>query len=843
MKRPQYSLDVVKRAAVGRWAQINSHFSGVAERFFSQTNEGPCFECDGSTRFRVYDNFAETGGCRCNVCGNWGTGFDFIAAKKDMSRAEAINSVGEFLNCEPKKSKGSRQRSAKKKASEAVIQTASETVSSDEPKAIEHPDREALRRELAEVKERRRAILMAGVDDHTQTDADIKRLKLEIASLRWLAEELSVSIESLESLGVTYDEKEDCWLFPEHNAKREKIGTNRRFKVGPKKSIGKRGLYFAVDWIDQPGAVLIVEGGSCTAAGITLRHSIIGRPMAQVPKDLKPDLAKLLKQVGTDRRIIVVGENDKKDGWEKDPKKWPGRSYAIDTAKFLATELGRSVEWALPEEGVKDLRHWLVMNPGKDGTEFVESLNAQDAAASDTREPASEIDPKEDAEFYLQNECNHADGTTLRFYRGSFWSWRDNRWIEVSSDDVRANVAMYLGERYLKVTSRAISNVIEFVRALTIIPSNTDMPIWLDGRTGYSIAFQNGVAALDDLILGKPDCLRPHSPLWFSEVILSYDYQPEAECPLWLDVLVKNLEADASRIDLLQEFSGYCLTKSTEHHSALALNGEGHNGKSVILAGITAILGKQNVSSLSLDELSEKFKSCRVVGKLANICADLSETSRVCEGTLKKLISGDALEFERKGRDPFSAIPTAKLIFSTNTLPQFYDRSNGLWRRLIIMPFNRQVTETEKVTGMDQGEWWLRKGELPGMFMWALRGLQQLKSNGVFTKSKKCDDALNQHRLECNHALFWLRQEFELTDDGSEYSKPLMYSQYVDYCKASGYKQLGDTAFGKEVVKAFGPLETSRLFDPSRGNGARSRFYCGLRRIPEDSAKRDEQPF
>jgi P4 family phage/plasmid primase-like protien len=858
MKGPQYSLDVVRRAAVSRWTQINSHLTGVPEKFFSQTKEGPCFACHGNTRFRPYDDFSETGGCRCNHCGNWGTGFEFIAAVRKFSVGEAVNMVGEYLNCEPK---AKRSKERKRKASTAVkTETSNDNVPDQdetpakmkqenpeqktERKQLENPERTKLRKQLAEVEAVRRQLLREGSEDWTSRIDEIRELKNAIDSLQWLAEELSVNVESLESLGVRYVSGDCYWLFPEHDSKRKTIGINRRFGNGSKKSFGKRGLYFAADWLDRPGPVLIVEGGSDTAAGIMLGLSIIGRPMAKVPKDLKPELTKLLKAVGPDRRIIVVGENDKKsDDWEKDPQKWPGRAGAIDTANFLAADLGRMVEWGLPEESVKDLRQWLIMNPGKNGADFVELLDVDDAEVEDSREPASEIDAKEDAEFYLMEKCTHRDGLTLRFYRDSFSRWRESRWVEVATADVRADVALYLGDRYLKVTTGAINNVIEFVKALTIISSNIDMPMWIDGRTGYSLAFQNGVAALEDLILGKPDCLRPSSPMWFSQVILPFAYQPEAECPLWLDVLFTNLEGDISRIELLQEFVGYCLTKSTEHHSALTLIGEGQNGKSVTLAGITAILGKQNVSSLSLDELSEKFKSYRLVGKLANVCADLSETSKVCEGTLKKLISGDALEFERKNRDPFSAIPTAKLIFSTNTLPQFYDRSNGLWRRLIIMPFNRQVTETEKVTGMDQAEWWLQKGELPGMLIWALRGLQQLKHNGAFTQSRRCTEALSQHRLECNHALSWLRQEFEPTDDGSGYSKPLMYTQYVDHCKTSGYKQLGMAAFGKEVVKAFGPLETIRSFDPFSDSGGRSRFYCGLRRIPEDSEKRDEQPY
>ena len=246
---------------------------------------------------------------------------------------------------------------------------------------------------------------------------------------------------------------------------------------------------------------------------------------------------------------------------------------------------------------MKDLSQWIKVNSGKTGSDFLESLVLEAVAPSDKRLPANEIDPKKDAESFLKSECHHDDGPTLRYYRGSYWRWIDNRWVEWADDEVRAVVARYLGDRYLKVTRTAISNVIEFVRALRILPSETAMPAWLDSRAGDSITFSNGVATLDDLIKEKPDCLREHSPMWFSEVVLPYEYQPDASCDRWLDMLSTNLEGDVERKELLQEYAGYSLTHSTDFHKMLMLTGEGGEGKSCALAGISGMLGEKNPSN------------------------------------------------------------------------------------------------------------------------------------------------------------------------------------------------------------------------------------------------------
>ncbi len=65
-------------------------------------------------------------------------------------------------------------------------------------------------------------------------------------------------------------------------------------------------------------------------------------------------LAELLAGVRPDQKIIVLGEND-----AKPDATWPGRDGAESIAQKLAAQLGRSIGWALPAAGAKDLRAWL----------------------------------------------------------------------------------------------------------------------------------------------------------------------------------------------------------------------------------------------------------------------------------------------------------------------------------------------------------------------------------------------------------------------------------------------------------------------------------------------------
>jgi hypothetical protein len=98
--------------------------------------------------------------------------------------------------------------------------------------------------------------------------------------------------------------------------------------------------------------ILLVEGPSDAAAALALFLFAIGRPSANGGVE---HLARLLDVVEADQEIVVLGENDAKQNGT-----WPGRDGAQAVAKKLADQLGRTVDWALPPDGAKDLRAWFL---------------------------------------------------------------------------------------------------------------------------------------------------------------------------------------------------------------------------------------------------------------------------------------------------------------------------------------------------------------------------------------------------------------------------------------------------------------------------------------------------
>ena len=135
----------------------------------------------------------------------------------------------------------------------------------------------------------------------------------------------------------------------------------------------------------------------------------------------------------------------------------------------------------------------------------------------------------------------------------------------------------------------------------------------------------------------------------------------------------------------------------SDQKAALAV-GPGDNGKSTFLDAVIRFLGRENVSNLALQRLeADKFAVVRLLGKLANVCADLPSDHLVGTSTFKALTGGDRLTAERKFQGSFEFSPFARLLFSTNHYPTSKDASHAFFRRWLVIPFDAVLDPREKI--------------------------------------------------------------------------------------------------------------------------------------------------
>jgi P4 family phage/plasmid primase-like protien len=422
----------------------------------------------------------------------------------------------------------------------------------------------------------------------------------------------------------------------------------------------------------------------------------------------------------------------------------------------------------------------------------------------------------------LQLETRTPSGEpALRYFRDDFYAWNGQTWQRVDDKELKARVTRHIQRAFrIAITETLIGNVIANLKGQTLLNAgHFQIPFWIESesplvtRTPPLVVFQNGIVDIDDGMPYEdgwvPPRLYPHDPRCFSTVSLPYAYDPAADCPLWEQTLgeIFPLECDDdNRIPVLQEFMGLTLFPNQMRHEKFLITvGHGANGKSTILRVWERMLGPQNVTHVPLDALGAEFRLFEMMGKLANIASDMKRMDKMEEGRLKELVSGEPLQVNRKFKAPLTMVPTARLIFACNELPPINDRSDGIWRRMIAMPFNRQFSEAER--DLDRAE--RLRAELPGIFNWALAGAMRLFEQGGFTRCQVCAHCAGEHRQHSDSFLeFW--EELVEVGDGKRVSTDEFYQAYVQYCQNNGRYPKGNAEIGKQILRKPGVSKARR---------------------------------
>jgi putative DNA primase/helicase len=147
---------------------------------------------------------------------------------------------------------------------------------------------------------------------------------------------------------------------------------------------------------------------------------------------------------------------------------------------------------------------------------------------------------------------------------------------------------------------------------------------------------------------------------------------------------------------VMEAFASIIL-KTPKFEKAIMFIGSGENGKSVLLHYITNFIGEENISNESIQKLSEdKFSVAELYGKLANIVPDIESNELRKTGIIKQLVSGDRISAQRKHQHPFKFSNYATLMFSANKFPKVFDQSNGMFRRFLIVKWERQFTKEQR---------------------------------------------------------------------------------------------------------------------------------------------------
>lgn len=314
------------------------------------------------------------------------------------------------------------------------------------------------------------------------------------------------------------------------------------------------------------------------------------------------------------------------------------------------------------------------------------------------------------------------------------------------------------------------------------------------------ICFNNGVYNLEN------DTILEHTPILRFINKIPHDYNPNAYDE-HVDKMLNLISCNDSEVrQLFEEMIGYTLFSRCEMGKAFILVGEGSNGKSTLLHMIGKALGVDNITNLDLKDLNHNFRPALLQGKMLNLGDDISDDYLGDTAMFKKLVTGDPVILERKGKDPFMFINSAKFIFSANDLPRVKNFGTAIHRRLVIVPCNADFSVKQddfdpfikdKVSTTNAAEYLLKI---------AIGGLKRVLTNGTFTTPEVVSQALFEYEAENNP----VQQFFEANEGLKLDNEPTenVYKKFRDYCLVNGITGVyNKSTFIKRVKKIYPFLE------------------------------------
>lgn len=278
---------------------------------------------------------------------------------------------------------------------------------------------------------------------------------------------------------------------------------------------------------------------------------------------------------------------------------------------------------------------------------------------------------------------------------------------------------------------------------------------------------------------------------------LPFDYDPGAKAPLFHKYLNEVLPYQKMQ-SILAEYIGYIFIDNShlKLEKALILYGSGANGKSVFFEIVNALLGKQNVSTYSLQSLTNEkgYYRARIADKLVNYASEINGNLEA--SIFKQLVSGEPVEARLPHGKPFIIDNYAKLIFNCNELPRDVEHTHAFFRRFLIVPFEVTIPENKQDKHLAKK---IINNELSGVYNWILEGLKRLVKQGDFTHSEKVEEQSKLYKKESDSVAMFIDAYNYKVDYDSYTTLKILYREYKEFCYEDGYRPVSKRNFSKRL--------------------------------------------
>lgn len=304
----------------------------------------------------------------------------------------------------------------------------------------------------------------------------------------------------------------------------------------------------------------------------------------------------------------------------------------------------------------------------------------------------------------------------------------------------------------------------------------------IDHKQDFKVKLRNGVI-IDDQVLDID--------YGFTPFYMDISYDPDAYDPTVDDFLDFICEGREDMRIVIEEILGHILLVNRFPHKVFFLTGEGNNGKSTFVEMVTKFAGEMS-SHIDIADFDDGTSVVSLVGKLVNIADDVDALYIEKSKNLKTMASGNTVGARAIYSQPVTIKNTATLIFTANEPPTFKDKSGGIGRRFVIIPFDNTVKKVnlkmDELLSSDQAKSYLLN--------LGLAGISRLQRNhNKLSESPSIEQATQEYHLSGDSVLSYLNENPIISGTPCNST----YTDYEEFCNEANLKPVSATKFTRRL--------------------------------------------
>lgn len=409
---------------------------------------------------------------------------------------------------------------------------------------------------------------------------------------------------------------------------------------------------------------------------------------------------------------------------------------------------------------------------------------------------------------------------------GSWYCWTGIYWRKASDVEIEfrakqtimrlpneaeqnANSAEFFAFCAISQAARMVRNMVQ----LATSDPRVMVPVSELDKHSHLIGVRNGVV---DLTSGH---LMPADPKHRITKVCGCDYVPGATAPLFEQTIRDVFNDEPDMVDYFWRSIGYsAMGRPTEDVLYIPF-GNGSNGKSTVLGTIRRAFGGYAKAADAGSFIAEgkggnaggaREDLIRLKGSRFVYVNEPDENGELREGAVKSMTGGDAIPARGVyAKESVEIVPTWVVFMPTNHKPIIKGSDNGIWRRIVLLPFTRNF-DADKTVAKDTSREDKLTQELTGVLTWIVQGALQYQRRGL-SAPKTVAAARDQYRSQMDLLAEWLE---DCCDIGPEYTEKSdrLWQSWEQFAKNRGIIQYvkSSVALGRRLDSRFSAVKGSR---------------------------------